>query len=52
VQRSNNEKDLKEGDANTKYFYLKASDDKKKNYIVLLQCNGAEIVGDDQIINR
>jgi hypothetical protein len=44
---------LKEGDGNTKYFYLKASGDRKKNYIVSLQKkNGAEIVGDDQIVYR
>lgn len=50
-QRSH-EKDLKEGDANTKYFHLKASGRKKKNHISVLQNNGEEIVGDKNLVEH
>jgi hypothetical protein len=46
------EKDLKEGDDNTKYFFLKASGRRKKNHISVLQHNGEEIMGDVDLIKQ
>jgi hypothetical protein len=46
------EKDLKEGDGNTKYFHLKASGRWKKNYISVLQNNGEEIYGESDLIKH
>jgi hypothetical protein len=43
---------LKEGDGNTKYFHLKASGRKKKNHISILTNNGAELLGDEEIIKH
>jgi hypothetical protein len=46
------EKDLKEGDGNTRYFHLKASGTKKKNHISVLQNNGEEILGETELIKH
>lgn len=46
------EKDLKEGDANTKYYHIKASGRKKKNHLSFIQNNGEEIVGDKNLIEH
>jgi hypothetical protein len=46
------EKDLKEGDVNTRYFHLKASGRRKKNYILVLQNNGEEIYGESDLIKH
>jgi hypothetical protein len=46
------EEDLKEGDGNTRYFHLKASGRKKKNYIFVLQNNGEEILGETEMIKH
>lgn len=50
-QRSK-EKGLKDEDANTKYFHLKASRRRKKNQISVLQNNGEEIVGDKNLVEH
>ena len=47
-----NEKDLKEGDGNTKYFHLKASGRKKKSKIVSLKYNGHDVLGEDNLIRH
>jgi hypothetical protein len=46
------EKNLKEGDGNTKYFHLKASGRRKKNYISVLLNNGEEIYGESDLIKH
>jgi hypothetical protein len=46
------EKDFKERDGNTRYFHLKASGRKKKNYISVLQNNGEEIYGESELIKH
>lgn len=46
------ERDLKEGDGNTRYFQLKASGRKKKNYIAMLLKDGAEISRDKDLVNH
>jgi hypothetical protein len=46
------EKDLKEGERNTKYFHLKASGRRKKNHILVLHHNGKEIMGDTDLIKH
>lgn len=46
------EQDMKEGDANTKYFHLKASGRRKKTMITVLQFNGEVITGDDNLLKH
>lgn len=47
LQRS---KDLMEGDSNTKYFQIKASDRKRKNKIVFLHQEEGVIEGDENLL--
>jgi hypothetical protein len=46
------EKDLKEGDGNTKYFHPKASGRRKKSHISVLNHNEQEIIGDNDLIKH
>jgi hypothetical protein len=46
------ERDLKEGDGNTRYFHMKASGRKKKNHISVLQNNGEDILGETELIKH
>lgn len=47
-----NERDLKEGNRNTKYFHPKASARKKKNYISLMYKDGVEITHEDNLVKH
>lgn len=51
-RRRAKEKDLKEGDANTRYYHLNESGRKKKNHISFLFNNGDEITRDKDLVEH